>query len=308
MNGAFAPVVDANVHLVGSTRRPDAPPDAGGAWERDWLAGRTLTLEQYASDMAAAGIDRAVLTTTVRHDRFDNTYTATSAATDRERFAFVGNLDVLASDALATLEEWAGRFAMRGVRLYGGRAEDSSSWLGHPAAEDAFSAAGRLGLVVSAQRSRASALGPLQAIVDRFPEVPVVLYSAGDPTFAQAGASDEVEEVCKLALRPNVVVLLSPRQILARPGSGLDPRPLLERLVDAFGTGRMMWGSYSMFAGARLPGPGESLRDVTEEVQKSLAFLGASDQALVLGGTADRLFWPAAAGGSSRAELGRAER
>jgi predicted TIM-barrel fold metal-dependent hydrolase len=91
-----SPVIDGNVHLVA-----DGQPEGTntGTWRSDWAGGQTLTVEEYEKAMAAAGVGRAILTTTVRRDGFDNSYTAAAAARDPHRFAYVGNFDVLAPGA-----------------------------------------------------------------------------------------------------------------------------------------------------------------------------------------------------------------
>jgi predicted TIM-barrel fold metal-dependent hydrolase len=322
-------VVDGNVHLVaaggpaGQAPGPAGPavdPAVARTWGSDWPDGQTLTVEAYHKAMEAAGVAKAVLTTTVRHDGFDNTCTAAAAAADPARFAFVGNFDVLAPNAPAVIEEQASRWGMRGARFYGGAAADAATWLGDERAAAAWAVARRLGLVVSAQRTRAASLGPLRAIVRRFPDVPVVVHSAGDPVLAagpadsaevDAGDSAEVDAICALATWPNVLIMLASKNWSAGAPAGQAGERFLRRLADAFGPDRLMWGSYSQFAGARLPasgvpGPGParsgpSLGDLVAGVSERLGFLAPRDRSLVLGGTAERTFWPgqASPGGSS---------
>ncbi|HEX7159742.1 MAG TPA: amidohydrolase family protein [Trebonia sp.] len=277
-------IVDGNVHLAGA---------AGGAaldaWRSDWPDGQTLTARAYEKAMAAAGVARAVLTTTVRRDGFDNSYTAAAAARDPHRFAYVGNFDVLAPGAPAVIEEQARRFAMAGARFYGGTADDAAAWLDDDRAAAAWGAAARLGLAVSAQRTRAGVLGPLRAMAGKFPGVPVVVHSAADPALG-AGGPSEADEVCALARRPNVLVMLASKNISAVGDTAA--RDFLERLVGTFGPNRVMWGSYAQFAGARLPGAAPSLGDLVANIRERLSFLSPEDLSWVLGGTAERTFWP----------------
>jgi len=290
-----AGIVDGNVHLVaaravGSQAAGSAAPRA---WRSDWADDQTLTVEAYENAMAAAGVARAVLTTTVRRDGFDNSYTAASAARDPSRFAFVGNFDVLAPGAPALLEEQATRFAMRGARFYGGLATDAAAWLEDDRAAAAWATASRLGLVVSAQRTRATSLEPLRAMAGRFPDVSLVVHSAADPALGTSGATAEIDEVCSLARWPNVLIMLASKNLATagdaatRAGQGF-----LQRLAGTFGPKRLMWGSYSQFAGARLSGSGPSLGDLAARVGERLRFLSADDLSWVLGGTARQTYWP----------------
>lgn len=280
-------IVDGNVHLVASA---DAKSGAAGAWRSDWPDGQTLTAQAYEKAMAAAGVAQAVLTTTVRRDGFDNSYTADAAARDPHRFAYVGNFDVLSAGAPAVIEEQARRFAMAGARFYGGTADDAAAWLDDGRAAAAWGIAARLGLVVSAQRTRAGTLGPLRAMAEKFPEVPVVVHSAADPALGAGAGPSEADEVCALARCPNVLVMLGSKNISAAGDTAA--RGFLERLVGAFGPGRVMWGSYALFAGARLPGTAPSLGDLVANVRERLSFLSPGDLSWVLGGTAERTFWP----------------
>jgi predicted TIM-barrel fold metal-dependent hydrolase len=280
-------IVDGNVHLVASADVESGP---AGTWRSDWPDGQALTAEAYEKAMAAAGVARAVLTTTVRRDGFDNSYTAAAAARDRHRFAYVGNFDVLAPGTHAVIEEQARRFAMAGARFYGGTADDAAAWLDDDRAAAAWGVAARLGLVVSAQRTRAGALGPLRAMAGKFPDVPVVVHSAADPALGADAGPSEADEVCALARWPNVLVMLASKNISVTGDA--SARGFLERLVGAFGPSRVMWGSYAQFAGARLPATAPSLGDLVANARKQLSFLSPEDLSWVLGRTAERTFWP----------------
>jgi predicted TIM-barrel fold metal-dependent hydrolase len=268
-------VVDANVHLA-------AGPGGDGAagWASDWPPVSTLTADRYAEAMRAAGIGRAVFVTTTRRDGFDNGSTVAAAAGDPARFAAVGNVDVLA-------DGWT-LAGLHGVRFYGGAHEDASAWLEDPRAEDAWARAGELGLVVSAQRTRARALEPLERLACRHPDVPVVVYSAGDPSYDEHGRSREVAALVALAARSNVHLLFA-AETLRRDPPGLAP--FLERVADAYGPERLLWGSFSQFAGARAGDDGASLAELVDAVRERFAFLGADGLAAVLGGTASWLYF-----------------
>jgi L-fuconolactonase len=295
-------ITDGNVHLVEAWR---AAPRDGDSGRGDWPEGQTLTVQRYRAAMDAAGIARAVLTTTVRADGFDNSYTARCSAADPDRFAFVGNIDVLAPGAPAVLEELATRFGMTGARFYGGSVPDAADWLGDDRAAAAWAAAGRLGLVAGAQRTRANRLDPLAAMAARFPDVPVVVNTAGDTALIAGADPAAAQQLCALARLPNVLVMMSGQSLLAAGDAGGDATPqrdFLQRLAGAFGPDRLMWGCYSIYAGARLPGSSPSLGDLVAGVAESLSFLSGQDLSLVLGGTAEQAYWRqarrAASGGS----------
>ena len=287
MTSTFATgVVDANVHLVASA-------EAGAplsAWPSDWPPGQSLSAESYGRTMAAAGLARAVFVTTTRRDGYDNSYTFASAANDPSRFAAVGNLDILEPDALEKLEAFSDTGA-RGVRFHGGKATNADSWLNDPRAAAAWGAAAALGLVVSASRTRVTTIPSLRAKADRFPSVPIVVYSAGDPDYDESGTSVEVEELCTLAGRANVYLLFSVDNLEPTDGRAKGVDRYLERVAARFGAGRLMWGSFSKFAGARAPADAATLAGLAETVRSRFGFLSPSEQALVLGGTAESVYF-----------------
>jgi predicted TIM-barrel fold metal-dependent hydrolase len=286
------PVVDATAHLVEARLAEVEPGGEAGAstWHSDWPPDAALPVESYRREMAAAGVDRAVLVTTMRAYGCDNRYAADLAVADPVTFAGVGNLDVLAPGAVDTLTRWVTERGMCAVRFYGGTSIDAVDWLGNPMAASAWRCAGRLGVAVSAQRTRISTLPALAAMLERFPEVPLVVYSLADPPVADGPPFRAAEPLLAMARYPRVYLNLSVRNLDAVAGGG-SAAVFFEVLADRFGAGRIMWGSYSMFRGARAGGAGApSLGEIVERVRGAFSFLSAVELAQVMGGTAWSLY------------------
>ena len=131
----------------------------------------------------------------------------------------------------------------------------------------------------------------LRAKADSFPSVPIVVYSAGDPDYDESGTSPEVDELCTLASRANVYLLFSVDNLEPTDGRAKGVDRYLELLAARFGAGRLMWGSFSKFAGARAPADAPTLADLAETVRSRFGFLSPPEQALVLGGTAESVYF-----------------
>jgi predicted TIM-barrel fold metal-dependent hydrolase len=250
--------------------------------------GSWLTAEAYLRQMDAAGIDGGVVATTTRWHGFDNDPAALAAERFPDRLRSVGALDVLAADASEALAYWVSDRGMRGMRLFGGPAENADAWLGDPRCDAVLAHAARLGTVVSAQRTRVSTIAPLMAALRPYPELRFVVYSAGVPVVGQSGRSDDVDALLQLAALKGSHISISIENARATFSSAHGYSPFFEMLCERFGVDRIAWGSYSMFAETD---HGDSLADLLNEMRASFSFLLPDEQKWVFGGTARRLFW-----------------
>lgn len=294
-------MIDSTVHLVEATA---GSATARRAWPSDWPVDAALPVEAYRAEMPAAGVDGGVLVTTVRAYGYDNAYAVDVAAADPGRFVSVGNVDVLAPGALDTLTRWVEERGMRGARFYGGDSTDAVEWLGDPRAAAAWRRAGELGIPVSAQRTRTETLPALASMLARFPEVPTVIYSMADPPIADGPPFAAAEPLLAMARYPQVHLNLSVHNLDA-VARGPRPSAFLEVLADRFGSGRIMWGSYALFRGARARAGAPSLGGVVEQVRAAFGFLPPAELDMVLGGTAWSLYRPGGQSPPGAARPGR---
>ena len=92
-----------------------------------------------------------------------------------------------------------------------------------------------------------------------------------------------------LARNPNVCIKVSAFYALgSRNPPHHDLVPLIERVVDAFGPERVMWGSDSPYHVQD-----ETYEDSIKLVRDKLDFLSASDRENILCKTAERVFFSA---------------
>jgi predicted TIM-barrel fold metal-dependent hydrolase len=130
-------------------------------------------------------------------------------------------------------------------------------------------------------------LSAARELCERFSEAPIVIDH-----LAQAGVDGtvhpgHVQTLCGLAKFPEVKVKVSAFYALGtgRPPHG-DLAPLIERVYDAFGPRRLMWGSDWPFQVAR-----DSYEDSISLVRDRLDFLSGEDREWLLRKTAEQMFF-----------------
>jgi len=276
-------IADAQVHVWG----PNTP-------ERPWRTGHNprraapLTPEDLLREMRAAGVSRAVLVPPYI-DCERNDLVLTAAQTYPQQFAVMGRLDTGAPDARAQLARWRAQTGMFGLRCSFNRPELSAplldgriDWL--------WADAEKAGLPIMALVPHAL-LPAIDRIAERHPALKLALchFSLANDTF-DAEAFGDFDRLLALAARPNIMVKAS-----ALPCYTRDRYPFLflhtyiRRAFDAFGPGRLMWGSDL----SRLPCPyHESVDLFTQE----LPWLSADDLDAIMGRNLCKwLGWPLAA-------------
>jgi predicted TIM-barrel fold metal-dependent hydrolase len=118
-------------------------------------------------------------------------------------------------------------------------------------------------------------------LIDEFRSTTVIIDHLGRPL---QGTPEEHEMVVRWADKPNTVIKLA-SYTEATKYPHRDIAPAVRRLADAYGAGRMIWGG-----GSGAEATADSYRAEREAGRRLIAHLSADDQALVLGGTAARLF------------------
>lgn len=242
-------ILDAQVHCW-LADRPSRPWDPG--YRPAYLdrlqylafAGQTASAEQALVDMAEAGVDGAVLVPVGNYGLVSD-YELEQVARFPRKFTAIGLIDHLAPD----LEERLSREAavgLRGVRLLGLRESDRHD-------RDEFrrilAACAELNLVVALSLSH-----PLdQRIADLFREFAQVQFvidhlGVGIAPPLLGGIPTEpfatLPAVVALAAFANVSVKVSGAPSLSRERYPFrDIWSGIERLADAFGTHRLLWGS-----------------------------------------------------------------
>ena len=229
-------IVDSQLH-VWNPETPETP------WHRGWAPYAThpsFGIGDAIAAMNEAGVERAVLVPAT-WDINGTELALEAAATYPRRFGVFGTLSLRRVDPRA-LEALAGRPGMLGLRQ-AFPPGSSRSYLDDGTADWFWPAAERAGVDVMVWMP--DQLSHLRPILDANPDLRVIvdhLNLTMGPPFDSVRRS--VTELCALADRPNLAVKAS-----ALPASAPDQFPylsmqgVLREVVDAFGAGRVFWGS-----------------------------------------------------------------
>ncbi len=273
-------VVDAQIHLWAADR-PDRP----------WPGNRShphrpgsFLAEDALKEMDAAGVARAVIVPpSWEGDRNDLALDATR--TYPERFAIMGRFAIERPQDRAVLDGWKRQPGMLGLRFTFGSASQRG-WLTDGTADWFWPVAERLQLPV--MLSVPGSLPHVDRIAERHPGLRIIVDHMGTPQNTKdAEAFAHLPQLLAMARHANVAVKAS-----ALPSYSSQSYPYrdlhepIHRVFDAFGPGRMFWGTDL----TRLPC---TYRQAVTLFTEELPWLTGSDQELVMGrGLCDWLRWP----------------
>ena len=139
---------------------------------------------------------------------------------------------------------------------------------------------------------RSHQLERLPALLERFPAITVALDHVALPRLREGAPFDSLKPLFELARFPNLYLKFSTETFYAARRGKSTPRAFFERLVEGFGSKRMMWGS-------NFPATyDQSLKEQLTMARAELSFLSDEDQRWVFGETALTL-WPGLRGSSN---------
>jgi predicted TIM-barrel fold metal-dependent hydrolase len=273
--------VDAHVHVW----TPDTArqPLAAGFTVAD-MQPPSFTAAELLAACRPHGVGRVVLIQMSFYG-FDNSYMLECIAAHPGVLAGVAIIDHDRADVATTLRALRAR-GVRGYRLYADRAK-VEGWAGAESMQRLWSAAADEDVALCLLADP-DALPAIRAQVERFPRTPVVIDH-----FARIGmrgpvAEADVANLLALAAFPRVHVKVSAFYALGEKRPPYDDlAPLIRRLRDAYGAGRLMWATDCPYQLAAGQGYAASLALVRDR----LDFLSAADRAAILGGTATKLFF-----------------
>ncbi|MEV7103763.1 amidohydrolase family protein [Streptomyces atroolivaceus] len=277
------PVIDAHHHVWDLTVR-----------DQEWITGeelaplrRTFTLADLEPEARAAGVTATVLVQTVT--LADETPEFLALADGSTLIAgVVGWTDLTApdiADTLAALRALPGGSRLVGIR-HQVQGETDPEWLLRPDVQRGLRAVAAAGLVYDLiirphqipAAVRAAAL---------LPGLTFVLDHAGKPPVARRETHPWADHLRALSALPNTVCKLSGLVTEADPLAWTveDLRPYADTAIEAFGPGRLMFGSD--WPVCRLAA---GYADVLDAARELTGGLGEDEQRSVLAGTAQRVY------------------
>ncbi|MFD5160900.1 amidohydrolase family protein [Streptomyces hawaiiensis] len=271
-------VVDAHHHVWDLSAR-----------DQDWIAEgspirRDFTMKDLVPEARAAGVDRTVLVQTVTVPQETPEFLA--LADEHDLIAGVVGWTDLArpdvADELARLRELPGGRYLKGIR-HQVQGEPDPDWLLRPDVHRGLAAVADAGLVYDLVVLPHQLPACVKAAAS-LPGLTFVLDHLGKPPVASGALEPWASGLRALAALPNTAAKLSGLVTEADPASWTveDLRPYADVALEAFGPGRLMYGSDWPVSTL-----GATYGDILESTRR---LTDPHDHAQILGATATRVY------------------
>jgi predicted TIM-barrel fold metal-dependent hydrolase len=274
--------IDIHPHVISSdtTRYPNAPV---GGHKSDWSRERPVSAEQMISAMDQAGIAKSVLVQASTCYGHDNSYVADTVAAHPERFTGVFSVDPLAPDAPVKMRQWFAR-KLTGMRLFtaGSTMPNQADWVDDPRSFAAWQCAEELGIPVCMQMT-VKAIPQLIHILERFPDVKLILDHLAKPSLADGPPYAGAADVFRSADYKNLYLKLSPHTVAEARNGKATHETFFPLLVSKFGASRIAWGS-------NYPASKGTLSEILKASQAALSVLPDEDRDWIFARTALSLY------------------
>jgi predicted TIM-barrel fold metal-dependent hydrolase len=275
-------IVDIHPHIISDDENRYPPAPLGGK-RSDWSKERPTTVETLIAAMDEAGVAKAAVVHSSTTYGFDNRYVVDSCARFPDRLVAVGSVDIVQPDAVERIREWV-KSGLAGLRLFTGgstKAFDPSE-LEDTRAYPAWELCAELGLSMCIQTGPIG-LPQVTALAKRFPTVRIVLDHLGRPDVTDGAPYAKAQSLFDLASIENIYLKLTPRIFDEMKKGPASAETFFPRVVEAFGSKRMAWGS-------NFPSSTGTLPEILNTAQAGLECLSAEDRAWVFGKTAQQLY------------------
>ena len=268
------PVIDTHVHCFAGTGDARVPyhPNA------PYIPTEIHTPEHQLRCMEGAGVNYAIIVQPEPYQD-DHLYLEHCLAVGQARLKGVCLFFADHPDAPAALTALAKRVPLIAARVHA-YAPGRLPPFGKPELRNLWKAAADAGLAMQLHFEPRWAPG-FVPLIDEFRTTTVIIDHLGRPF---QGTVEEHAVVVRWADKPNTIIKLSVYPERTQYPHR-DIAPVVRTLSTVYGADRMIWGGGSGGAATA-----ETYRAERERGRRLIAHLSASDQALVLGGTAARLF------------------
>lgn len=275
-------IIDIHPHII-SPDTSTYPHNPLGGVRSDWSAERPFPFEQYVEEMKAAGVSQAAMVHSSTTYGYDNSYAADSVCRNPEHFVGVYSVDIAAPDAVAVIDGWRQR-GMAGLRLFGAGStvQTDGRWMIAQETFPVWEHMAAIGMTVAIQTTKVG-LPVVEEILERFPEVNIILDHLGRPDLTDGAPYQNAAPLWRLARFGNLHLKITPRTFDLAEEAPATPDSFFPKLVAEYGADRLAWGS-------NFPANTGSLKDLVEQGHRCFAALGDSDRAAIWAGTAEKLY------------------
>jgi predicted TIM-barrel fold metal-dependent hydrolase len=278
-------IVDTHAHVYHPDtsrypliREPYLPPQGAG------------TVEHLRREMTANGVAKVVMIHTFTAYRWDNRLIADAVRENRDIATGVCALNPNDATSPDTLKRFRDECGIRGLRVFPTEGPDGVRSFTLPGHYALWERARDLGMVVCAL-IHPPQIPELRDYLRRFSDLPVVLDHCANLEAKDGPDGANLREVLSLAEFPNLTAKVTMLVTgSAEPYPCRDMLGVGEKIIEAFGPERCIWGSdFPCELWIPKATYGEHLRLFTHELG-----LNEEELAEVLGGTATRLWFPSA--------------
>ena len=251
--------------------------------QSDWSKERPVTPEGLIAAMDEAGVEKAAIVQSSTCYGFDNSYVVDSVALFPSRFTGVGSVDMLQPDAPERIRDWVKR-GISGLRLFTGGSTQAfdPSTLDDRRSFPTWELCSELGLSMCIQTDPVG-LAQVAGLAKRFPQVNIILDHLGRPDVTDGPPYKRASSLFGLAPFENIFLKLTPRIFGDVRKGEASAETFFPRLVEAFGSSRLAWGS-------NFPASEKRMKDNLVVAQNCLACLSAGDQSWIFAKTAQQLY------------------
>jgi L-fuconolactonase len=282
MGAVALEIIDIHPHVISSDTNRYPPKPLRGK-QSEWSKHRPQTFEQLVAQMDEAGVAKAAIVHASTYYGFDASYLADSIAKDPKRFTGVCSIDMLADDAVSVLDGWLKR-GMTGLRIFTGGATHATEadWLDDPRTFPVWELARERSIPICVQTSHVG-LPKVRTLLEKFPGVNVVLDHMARPKLDDGPPYNDAKPVSELSVYRNLYMKITPRTFALSKTGKSTPDAFFTHLVSVFGADHIAFGSNQ-------PANEGTMTEIIVEAAECLAALSDSDRAMIMGGTAKRLY------------------
>ena len=269
-------IIDIHAHIMSKDKQGYPPAPLGGQMS-NFARDRPQTFEEYVAQADSAGVSKAAIVQVSTYYGVDDSYLADSIAKNPKRFIGVGSIDTLAPDNVQVLDKWMRR-GLSGLRIFAGAG--AKDLLINPKAAPVWEYCAEKGITVCVSTQD---LEQLRAVVQRYPKVKVVLDHSDFLKLDEGPPYQTSQSFFDMAEFGNFYLKATPTTFRSAAGGKSTPQDFLQKLVAVFGANHIAWGS-------DLPSAEGPLTKLVAEAKDGLSLLSPADRAMILSGTAKRLY------------------
>jgi len=251
------------------------------------------TVKMLLEDMDANDVSHSILVQVIFHG-WDNRYVADCVRQAPDRFKAHGLIDPTDPKVADKLTYWMTEHPLAGMRFspiyYRDGQQGGDDWITSESHQKLWQQAEKLGAVFNFFITTGQ-LTKLAKMVEQFPGVPIIIDHISQVDLGVAEAETDFRDLLAMARFPNVWVKVSELSSVSESGTYPFPDawPWLERLEEAFGAERLLWGTgYPGQARADYQRP--TLADELTLIREEIPFFSADDRKKILGGNAAELW------------------